>query len=464
MKILFILLFLCELSIVFGRCPDHSFIGCMLRLKAQRVPIEKNILSLVFGIGTEARLLHTCKVYSSTLPCFQEKIRECGDEKQKRVLNEVSKTIMYLCSPFSMKRQRSVIEHQKCISAVLSLPASTGCQLEDHEYGKQVLACKKECNARGSDFICMMRTWIAEQNTCTLKDIDQKCGAEAAALFQELQTTIFEPTYPVVCNYQNDTMIPDQGKTSHLKEKKIKTQYRKPIQKSKTEIQEHAFVLTSPSTLSTADNIYIAPPDQVQPSVYMRPQKPNLSANLTNNTVSLYPTQEEMQEKASIWKKGGYGQKVQYNKEHWRQKTTSGEFVFTTQHPLFTTTELGATPRRHKVIDILKSLIPPNLPSQLTALLENSYDKETFPEIHSYNTPAVSPETEAPTTQQVVFQPEIVTIAPKTSMIPPQPIKISYRPVNQNQNPTTTQPVVYYQLPTQPAMSTKWKPWYLGGA
>ncbi|CAO4385308.1 unnamed protein product [Caenorhabditis nigoni] len=457
MKIIFILFFLGEVSQVYGRCPDHSFLGCMLRLKAQRVPIEKNILSLIFNIGTEARLLHTCKVYSSTLPCFQEKILECGDDKQKRILSEVSKTIMYLCSPFSMKRQKSVIEHQKCISGVLSLPATTGCQLDDNDYGKQVLSCKQECNSRGSDFICMMRTWISEQNTCTMIDIDQKCGADAAALFQELQATVFEPSYPVVCSVRNETITTtEKPKISPLKEKKIKTHYRKPTQKSKTEIQEYPMVLTSPPPPSTAENIYIALPDQS--NVYMRPQRPTFAANLTNNI----PYPEEMQqEKSNIWKKGGYGQKVQYNKEHWKQKTTSGEFVFTTQHPLFTTTEYGATPRRHKVIDILKSLIPPNLPSQITALLENSYDKELFPGTQSYNTPAaaMSPISQMFATSQAVYQPEIVTMPPKTTMIPPQPVKITYRPP---QTTTTTQPVVQY--PAQPTVTAKWKPWYLGGA
>uniref|UniRef100_A0A8R1HVB5 Uncharacterized protein n=1 Tax=Caenorhabditis japonica TaxID=281687 RepID=A0A8R1HVB5_CAEJA len=350
----------------------------MLRLKAQRVPIEKNILSLVFGIGTEARLLHTCKVYSATLPCFQDKIKECGDEKQKRILNEVSKTIIYLCSPFSMQRQKLVLENQKCISGVLSLPASAGCQLDDNKYGQQ-------------------------------------------------------------------------------------------IPKSKTEIQEHPLVLTSPSTRPTADNIYIAPPGQIPPNVYMMPQKPNLpSANVTNNIASLYPGQESL--KTSVWKKGDYGQKVQYNKEHWRQKTTSGELLFTTQHPLFTTTSLGATPRRHKVIDILKSLIPPNLPSQLTALLENSYDKETFPETQSYNTPAISPNSEIYATSEAVAQPEIYTFAPppppppspQIEIIPPKPVKSLYRPVHTT--PTTAQPIVHYQVVTELAATKKWKPWYLGGA
>lgn len=83
-------------------------------------------------------------------------------------------------------------------------------------------------------------------------------------------------------------------------------------------------VLTSPATPSTADNIYIALPEQT--NVYLRPQRPTFAANLTNNNAAqLYPNQVELQEKSNIWNKGDYGQKVQYNKEHWRQKTSSGK-------------------------------------------------------------------------------------------------------------------------------------------
>uniref|UniRef100_A0A8R1HUD8 Uncharacterized protein n=1 Tax=Caenorhabditis japonica TaxID=281687 RepID=A0A8R1HUD8_CAEJA len=417
----------------------------MLRLKAQRVPIEKNILSLVFGIGTEARLLHTCKVYSATLPCFQDKIKECGDEKQKRILNEVSKTIIYLCSPFSMQRQKLVLENQKCISGVLSLPASAGCQLDDNKYGQQVLACKRKFSNL----------------------LIQLC-----AILETVNSLIKNMIYYLVLETSSSASsnkIQNANSRKIAPEKKGKTQYRRPIPKSKTEIQEHPLVLTSPSTRPTADNIYIAPPGQIPPNVYMMPQKPNLpSANVTNNIASLYPGQESL--KTSVWKKGDYGQKVQYNKEHWRQKTTSGELLFTTQHPLFTTTSLGATPRRHKVIDILKSLIPPNLPSQLTALLENSYDKETFPETQSYNTPAISPNSEIYATSEAVAQPEIYTFAPppppppspQIEIIPPKPVKSLYRPVHTT--PTTAQPIVHYQVVTELAATKKWKPWYLGGA
>ncbi|CAB3399600.1 unnamed protein product [Caenorhabditis bovis] len=408
----------------------------MLRLKSQRVPLEKNILTLVFNIGSEARLLHTCKFYSSTLPCFQEKVRECGDDKQKRVMSEVSKTIMYLCSPFSLQRQRAVIEHQKCISSVLSLPASTGCDLNDHEDGRSVLACKKECSTRGSDFICMMRTWISEQNTCTLRDIQQKCGDSASNLFQEFQRTVFEPNYPIVCNSGNETLKIPEKKQELVKERKIK-QHRKPLRKSKTEIEEVALVLTSPAT-STADNIYI-PPITYHHHQMHKPQP-------QNNTV--FPVSQHSLLSNS-------------NLQLWNRNTQKNEedFVFTTQHPLFTTTEVGATPKRHKVIDILKSLIPSSIPAQLTALLENGIEQEAFPESFNYNTPPAyysnnKIESLSP------YELPITMPSPKTSVIPPRPVTTNY-PITYTTRqafaPSRTSSI--YNIVTP-----KWKPWYLGGS
>lgn len=71
------------------------------------------------------------------MPCFRDRILECGNERQRRMLNEVGKTLMFLCSPFryqelsfltatkfSVDRQRVLIKNQKCIGEILALPVS----------------------------------------------------------------------------------------------------------------------------------------------------------------------------------------------------------------------------------------------------------------------------------------------------------------------------------------------------
>lgn len=140
------------------------------------------------------------------MPCFRDKIIECGNDKQRRMLNEVGKTLMFLCSPFSMERQRLLMRHQKCIGEILALPATVGCKLHDSYHGKQLLKCREHCAQKPTDFTCMLKAWISEQNVCTLRDIHDKCGDEASTFYTELQSTVFEPLFPVLCDYPVETI------------------------------------------------------------------------------------------------------------------------------------------------------------------------------------------------------------------------------------------------------------------
>lgn len=135
------------------------------------------------------------------MPCFRDKILECGNDKQRRMLNEVGKTLMFLCSPFSVERQKLLMRHQKCIGEILAMPATIGCKLHDNQHGKRLLQCREFCSQRPTDFTCMLKTWISEQNFCTLRDIHNKCGSEASTFYTELQSTVFEPQFPVLCDY-----------------------------------------------------------------------------------------------------------------------------------------------------------------------------------------------------------------------------------------------------------------------
>lgn len=54
----------------------------------------------------------------------------------------------------------------------------------------------------------MMKSWISEQNVCTLRDINDRCGLEAANFYTELQSTVFEPLFPLLCD------LPPEGKSS----------------------------------------------------------------------------------------------------------------------------------------------------------------------------------------------------------------------------------------------------------
>lgn len=144
------------------------------------------------------------RAYGEIMPCFRDKILECGNDKQRRMLNEVGKTLMFLCSPFSVERQKLLMRHQKCIGEILSLPATIGCKLHDSYHGKQLLKCREACSHKPTDFTCMLKTWISEQNVCTLRDIHDKCGVEASLFYTDMQSTVFEPMFPVLCDFPLD--------------------------------------------------------------------------------------------------------------------------------------------------------------------------------------------------------------------------------------------------------------------
>uniref|UniRef100_A0A914V6E0 Uncharacterized protein n=1 Tax=Plectus sambesii TaxID=2011161 RepID=A0A914V6E0_9BILA len=138
------------------------------------------------------------------MPCFRDRIVVCGDDKQRRMLDEVGKMLMFLCSPFSVDRQRQLMEYSACIGNILTMPATTGCNHSDHALGKKLAQCREACGPK-QDFICLMRTWVSEQSVCTAIDIEKKCGADAAHFYNDLQRTVFEPRFPLICDISPST-------------------------------------------------------------------------------------------------------------------------------------------------------------------------------------------------------------------------------------------------------------------
>uniref|UniRef100_A0A1I7Z3K6 Apple domain-containing protein n=1 Tax=Steinernema glaseri TaxID=37863 RepID=A0A1I7Z3K6_9BILA len=123
-----------------------------------------------------------------------------------------------------MPRQKMLIRHQQCIGNILKLPATTGCTPQPF-YRHQLEACRTHCTQRPSDIICIMKSWVTEQNLCILEDITGKCGVDAANFYTELQVTVFQPMFPVVCdlppNYElnlptTSTMAPTTSITTAL--------------------------------------------------------------------------------------------------------------------------------------------------------------------------------------------------------------------------------------------------------
>uniref|UniRef100_A0A1I7WL89 Uncharacterized protein n=1 Tax=Heterorhabditis bacteriophora TaxID=37862 RepID=A0A1I7WL89_HETBA len=169
-----------------------------------------------------------------------------------------------------------------------------------------------------------------------------------------MQTTVFDPLFPVLCEYEDEILINNANPL---------------IMELQT--KSHAYNVTSPPIFWTK-----------------RPQK------------------------------------IHYNKEIWQKKTNpvlNGQLVR----------------NKPEVINIIKRLLPENLPSKLSSLLKNGIDRSSFNPMKYYNIPSANKSNVVSTTSDSY---EIMSSTTSTAARS-SPIK---KAIHQSKSP-------------------KWKPWYLGG-
>uniref|UniRef100_A0A0N5BY88 CPG4 domain-containing protein n=1 Tax=Strongyloides papillosus TaxID=174720 RepID=A0A0N5BY88_STREA len=207
-------------------CPQSAFIGCIIQLKLNGVIFDRNIANIIYSIDSETKLLKTCKAYTNTLPCFREKISQCGSQKQRRMLNSVGKSIDFLCSPFSLGNQKILLSKGSCINYVINKPIANKCEIDEPRLYSTLTSCAKNCEHQKGNVFCHMRTWISTQNLCTTLEIYKNCGSDAASFYSDFQSVAFEPTFPIVCHASIESIANvknffkyNNGK--HLYEKKV---------------------------------------------------------------------------------------------------------------------------------------------------------------------------------------------------------------------------------------------------
>ncbi|CAJ0947397.1 unnamed protein product, partial [Mesorhabditis belari] len=378
------------------------------------------MVNVVFNIGTEARLLHTCKVYGSTLPCFREKILECGDDRQRRVLNEVGKMLMFLCSPFSLYRQRQLIQHQECVRSVLSLPATTGCEVHETPYQLQLGSCRRLCQQQPTNFICLMKTWISEQNVCTLNDVEQKCGEEAAVFYRDLQNTVFDPAFPVLCEIEPEEVIMETTTTTTTTQSPTTTTSYLIVQTAKTDpkkamllkkrVKKPAFT----NRIANATNIVfgVAPaPRSIDIPSFSPPITTTKEPTTYFEPIYSNPTELPMISPASADSANGSPSLLVWTKPNNRKQELNAEPAIT---------EEATTSRSVKVITLLKSWLPAKLPGGLESFFQFGGDP-------------TKTSSETTTTTTTTFSPLLLPT-------------ISYRNSNK-----------------QFAPIRRWRPWYMAG-
>lgn len=67
----------------------------------------------------------------------------------------------------------------------------------------------------GDNIDCLVGVWISEQSLCTLIDLEETCGIQAAKFYAGIRKEVFNSFYPVLCFSQHGFGMEDQGESLH---------------------------------------------------------------------------------------------------------------------------------------------------------------------------------------------------------------------------------------------------------
>ena len=76
------------------------------------------------------------------MPCFQQRLATCANEKQRIRLAEVNRLLLFICAPFSLQRQKTLLKVGKCIGQVLNKPVTPNCPTKNHRFGHKLTLCR----------------------------------------------------------------------------------------------------------------------------------------------------------------------------------------------------------------------------------------------------------------------------------------------------------------------------------
>ena len=76
------------------------------------------------------------------MPCFKQRLATCANEKQRIRLAEVNRLLLFICAPFSLQRQKTLLKVGKCIGEVLNHPVEPNCPSTKHRFGHKLRLCR----------------------------------------------------------------------------------------------------------------------------------------------------------------------------------------------------------------------------------------------------------------------------------------------------------------------------------
>ncbi|KAK0396783.1 hypothetical protein QR680_001852 [Steinernema hermaphroditum] len=186
-----------------AKCEIKDVMGCVVHMKSRNVIIDADIMKIVYNVSSEAKLLHMCRTYNDVLACLRQKTSMCADEDLRVKLTEVSRLLLFLCSPFSLKNQKTLLEVAPCTKKVLQTPLSLP-NCTNHDFSSKLTICRKKCKSNSVD--CQSQVQMSELAVCSVVSIENKCGSRAADFYSQLQSTMINGEYPIQCDYGHEKM------------------------------------------------------------------------------------------------------------------------------------------------------------------------------------------------------------------------------------------------------------------
>lgn len=133
----------------------------------------------------------------------------------------------------------------------------------------------------------MMEVWVSEQSLCTIVDINNQCGPQAADFYTDLQVNVFTPEYPVVCKAPGYN--PDSTEGSTLNGNSVLEQTAPPMIASTLPTTTVSYIIfsnfifetttTSKNYLETLmDEPFISLPPTFNASTTLPPSKPTVTS------------------------------------------------------------------------------------------------------------------------------------------------------------------------------------------
>uniref|UniRef100_A0A1I7Z3Y4 CPG4 domain-containing protein n=1 Tax=Steinernema glaseri TaxID=37863 RepID=A0A1I7Z3Y4_9BILA len=187
-------------------------------MKSQNIIVDSDVMKVVFNATSEAKLIHMCRTYNDAMACLREKTSTCSDDYLLARLAEIGRLLSFLCSPFSLSNQRTLLKISPCMREALQTPIRVE-KCANRSFTSKLDLCREKCERDNAG--CHSKVQMSELAVCSVVSIEKKCGSEAANFYTQLHSTMINGEYPIQCDYGKNEAQSASSKTGPTPTEKV---------------------------------------------------------------------------------------------------------------------------------------------------------------------------------------------------------------------------------------------------